>query len=140
MLANKSRLKTLGLSNNIIGQGGARELASVCLADLVSLTRLALESNLIGNLGLEAIARALVDNTTLKEIFLYNNDLDDDTMREFSAMLGNKAHLQTLGLEYNRIRSRGANHVFEALNALPRMERLFFAHNLIGEDSAQPIQ
>ena len=140
MLANKSRLKTLGLSNNIIGQGGARELASTCLAGLHSLTRLALESNLIGNLGLEAIARALVDNTTLKEIFLYNNDLDDDTMREFSAMLGNKAHLQTLGLEYNRIRSRGANHVFEALNALPRMERLFFAHNLIGEDSAQPIQ
>jgi len=27
MLANKTNLKTLGLSNNIIGHGGARELA-----------------------------------------------------------------------------------------------------------------
>jgi len=27
MLANKSLLRTLGLSNNLIGQGGARELA-----------------------------------------------------------------------------------------------------------------
>ena len=93
MLINKAKLKTLGLSNNIIGIGGARELAQVCLEHLQSLTRLALESNLIGNQGLEAVSRAMVDNTPLKEIFLYNNDLDDDTMREFSAMLGNKLQL-----------------------------------------------
>ena len=136
MLINKRRLQTLGLSNNIIGQGGAREIANVCLGELVSLTRLALESNLIGNSGLSAISKAIAQNTTLKEIFLYNNDLDDDTMREFATSLGNKGHLQTLGLEYNRIRSRGANHIFEALNALPRFERLFFSHNLISEDSA----
>lgn len=104
------------------------------------MTRLALESNLIGNSGLEAVSRALVENTSLKEIFLYNNDLDDDTMREFSAMLGNKGLLQTLGLEYNRIRSRGANHVFEVLNALPRFERLFFSHNLISDESATQIK
>lgn len=93
MLANKHQLLTLGLSNNLIGQGGARELANICMANLTSLTRLALESNLIGNLGLEAIVKALKKNTTLREIFLYNNDLDDDTMLEFSSMLGNKAHL-----------------------------------------------
>jgi Leucine-rich repeat (LRR) protein len=111
----------------------------VCLQYLTSLERLALESNLIGNLGLEAMTRALVHNVSLTEIFLYNNDLDDDTMREFSAMLGNKSRLVTLGLEYNRIRSRGANHVFEALNALPNFERLFLSHNLISEDSGMPI-
>ena len=95
------------------------------------MTRLSLESNLIGNDGLAAVARALTENINLKEIFLYNNDLDDDTMRDFAISLGNKGYLQTLGLEYNRIRSRGANHIFEALNALPRFERLFFSHNLI---------
>ena len=140
MLVNKTQLKNLGLSNNIIGIGGARELAQVCISELVSLQRLALESNLIGNSGLAAVSAALVENTTLKEIFLYNNDLDDDTMREFATMLGNKAHLQTLGLEYNRIRSRGANHVFEALNVLPRFERLFFSHNLVNEESGQAIK
>ena len=95
------------------------------------MTRLSLESNLIGNDGLAAVARALAENINLKEIFLYNNDLDDDTMRDFAVSLGNKGYLQTLGLEYNRIRSRGANHIFEALNVLPRFERLFFSHNLI---------
>jgi len=86
------------------------------------------------------MTRALTANTTLKEVFLYNNDLDDDSMREFAAMLTNKSQLQTLGLEYNRVRSRGANHVFEALNALPNFERLFFSHNLISEASAQQIR
>lgn len=37
LLANKTKLKTLGLSNNIIGHGGARELANTCLKNLTSL-------------------------------------------------------------------------------------------------------
>lgn len=77
----------------MIGTGGARELASVCLAHLSSLQRLALESNLVGNLGLDAMTVALTANTTLKEIFLYNNDLDDDPMAEFANMLSNKHQL-----------------------------------------------
>ena len=37
MLANKTNLRTLGLSNNMIGHGGARELASNCLKQLTQL-------------------------------------------------------------------------------------------------------
>ena len=36
---------------------------------------------------------ALANNTSLKEIFLYNNDLDDDPMAEFANMLSNKYNL-----------------------------------------------
>ena len=139
MLTNKHNLRTFGLSNNIIGTGGARELASVCLAHLSNLQRLALESNLIGNLGLDAMTLALAHNTSLREIFLYNNDLDDDPMADFANMLSNKMQLQTLGLEYNRVRSRGANHVFEVIKALPNFERLFFSHNLISDASGDAI-
>ena len=138
-MVNKASLKTLGLSNNIIGQGGARELSQVCLPGLTNLTRLALESNLIGNLGLQGISTALAENESLEEIFLYNNDLDDDMMLNFSQMLSNKGRLVTLGLEYNRIRSRGINHVFECVKSLPRFERLFVSHNLITNDSCETI-
>ena len=55
-------------------------------------------------------------------------------------MLANKVSLQTLGLEYNRVRSRGANHVFQVLKVLPNFERLFFSHNLISDESAQAVQ
>ena len=139
MLVNKVKLQTLGLSNNMIGRGGSKEIAQVCLSELKCLTRLALESNLIGNDGLEAISQALADNQSLVEIFLYNNDLDDDSMLDFSQMISNKGKLQTLGLEYNRIRSRGANHVFNACKFLPRLERLFFNHNLVNADSGDAI-
>jgi hypothetical protein len=52
MLKNKENLKTLGLSNNYIGHGGARIIADVCQNALLSLHKLSLESNLIGDLGL----------------------------------------------------------------------------------------
>jgi len=71
------------------------------------LTRLSLESNLIGNRGLIGISKALAENETLEELYLYNNDLDDESMDEFAAMLTNKKQLINLGLEYNNIRSRG---------------------------------
>jgi hypothetical protein len=53
-----------------------------------------------------------MNNESLQELFLYNNDIDDEILTEFSRMLANKPRLQTLGLEYNRIRSKGVISVF----------------------------
>lgn len=136
MLANKTHLKTLGLSNNIIGHGGARELATNCLRHLTSLQQLSLESNLIGNIGLSNISNALLNNDSLQELFLYNNDLDDEILPQLSAMLANKSKLQVLGLEYNRIRSKGAISVFNTIQALPKFERFFISHNLLDHEIA----
>ena len=79
------------------------------------LTRLSLESNLIGNRGLIGISKALADNETLEELYLYNNDLDDDSMPDFAVMLENKKKLVNLGLEYNKIRSKGLKEVLGAV-------------------------
>jgi hypothetical protein len=64
---------------------------------------LSLEGNLIGSEGLRAISIALKENTELKEIYLYNNMLDDSAMEDFSKMLSNQANLYVVGLEFNRI-------------------------------------
>jgi len=69
MLYNKVGLTTLGLSNNMITTGGARELAP-CLEGLTKLQKLSMESNLIGNAGCNAIAQALKNNISLREIYL----------------------------------------------------------------------
>ena len=70
---------------------------------------------MIGNIGLQAISAALANNESLTGVYLYNNDLDDDILPEFSKMLANKSKLTVLGLEYNRIRSKGAISVFNVL-------------------------
>ena len=86
MLYNKVGLTNLGLSNNMITTGGARELAP-CLEGLTKLQKLSMESNLIGNAGCNAIAQALKKNISLREIYLYNNELDDDTIEDFTNLL-----------------------------------------------------
>ena len=87
MLKNKVNLKALGLSNNYIGHGGAREIASTCQDALFGLQRLSLESNLIGNLGLTGLSKALIDNESLEELYLYNNDIEDESMSALIEML-----------------------------------------------------
>ena len=45
--------------------------------------RLSLESNLIGNLGLIGLSKAMIDNESLEELYLYNNEIDDDAIDAF---------------------------------------------------------
>lgn len=56
ILKNKSKLTTLGLSNNKLDSAGAIELAMNGLAGKQYLVKLSIENNGIGNRGLEAIA------------------------------------------------------------------------------------
>jgi Ran GTPase-activating protein (RanGAP) involved in mRNA processing and transport len=73
ILESKRKITALGLSNNQIGTEGAVHLATTSLADKLALTKLSLEGNSIGSRGLKAISEALMSNTELKEIYLYNN-------------------------------------------------------------------
>lgn len=129
-MANKVNLRTLGLSNNYIGQSGAREIAAVCQDALFGLVRLSLESNLIGNLGLIGLSKAMIDNESLEELYLYNNEIDDDSIDAFCEMLDNKRKLRILGLEYNKIRNK-AEHIMRAIQNKPIFERLYLTQNMI---------
>ncbi len=71
------------------------------------MQRLSLESNLISNLGLTGLSKALIDNEALEELYLYNNDIDDESIDSFLGMLKNKTKLRILGMEYNKIRNKG---------------------------------
>lgn len=87
IIESKRKLTALGLSNNSIGTEGAMHIASTALADKLALTKLSLEGNSIGSRGLKAISEALMTNTELKEIYLYNNQIEDDGLDLFSKMI-----------------------------------------------------
>ena len=59
ILKKKSKITTLGLSNNKLDSTGAVELAERGLVGKQNLVKLSIENNGIGNRGLEAIAKAL---------------------------------------------------------------------------------
>lgn len=85
-----------------------------------------MESNLISNLGLTGLSKALIDNEALEELYLYNNDIDDESIDSFLGMLKNKTKLRILGLEYNKIRNK-ADGIFRAVTNFPYFERLLIS-------------
>jgi hypothetical protein len=90
------------------------------------LQRLSLESNLISNLGLTGLSKALIDNEALEELYLYNNDIDDESIESFLGMLKNKTKLRILGMEYNKIRNKG-DGIFRTVTQFPYFERLLIS-------------
>ena len=67
-----------------------------------------------------------MDNESLEELYLYNNELDDDCVDEFIAFLKNKSKLRALGLEYNKIRNKG-DKIFATCETLPLLERFMMS-------------
>lgn len=66
----------------------------------------------------------MIDNESLEELYLYNNELDDDSIDNFIEMLENKRKLRILGLEYNKIRNK-AEHIMRSVMNKPIFERLY---------------
>lgn len=131
ILQNKRKLTSLGLSNNQIGVEGAIHLAKTALLDKPSLTKLSLEGNAIGSRGVKAISEALMSNTELKEIYLYNNQIEDEGMDEFGRMIEKQKGLFALGLEFNKLGSDGVSKVLIGIKSLKSFEKLYLNANEI---------
>ena len=118
ILLNKRKLNSLGLSNNRLGEEGAVEVFSKGLVEKPLLLKLSLEGTLMGSNGLLALSRALLHNTELQYLFLYNNSIENTggCMEEFARMLENKFALVTLGMEFNHIDSAGASAIMRAIS------------------------
>ena len=89
MIRNKQFLTCLGLSNNKLYKAGAMEIAQNGLNGKTQLVKLSIENNGIGTDGLAAISRALKHCRGIQELYLYNNELENESMEEFSKLLQN---------------------------------------------------
>jgi Ran GTPase-activating protein (RanGAP) involved in mRNA processing and transport len=68
-------------------------------------------------------------NTELREVYLYNNQIEDEGMEEFARCLENKRGLFAVGLEFNKIGAEGVSKVLMAVKKLKGFERLFLNAN-----------
>ena len=87
MIKNKAKLTSLGLSNNKLNDTGCIDLAQNGLAGKRMLVKLSFENNGMGNTALEAVAASLLDCTGIQELYLYNNELDDEPIENFCELL-----------------------------------------------------
>ncbi|KAJ3002666.1 T-complex-associated testis-expressed protein 1, partial [Thoreauomyces humboldtii] len=104
-LMDNRTLEILNLSHNLLGDEGARALATVLTSPTTSLTRLILSNNQIGQTGGTFIANALSRNHVLTHLSLRMNHVGDKGGSAiFSALRGNDA-LQILDLSCNQLGS-----------------------------------
>ena len=125
MIKTKSKLTCLGLANNKLGSSGAVEIAMQGLTGKNQMVKLSIENNGIGNPGVQAISQALKNCTRLQEIYLYNNDIDDDPLEHFVALLRKQQDIFAVGLEFNRIGFKGLGSILGALSKHSKLEKLY---------------
>lgn len=93
----------------------------------------------VTDLGGKAIGDALLVNTALKELWLFNNEIGDAGGKALGDALRTNASLATLCLNENRVGDVGANSIGEALRFHTAMVELGLGRNQIGDVGATSI-
>ncbi|KAI0659846.1 RNI-like protein [Cubamyces menziesii] len=142
ILARRSVTKLI-LGHNYLGDEGCEELFGFLSSEAgrkYKIGEISLNSNGIGNRGLLAISRYLRDNTTLKELFLQNNEfVGDPSVAVVFALAINSSHLETLSLAINpTLADTFVAHFLPVLDA-PYFRELHFSLCGLTDESASHI-
>ncbi|XP_051980831.1 NACHT, LRR and PYD domains-containing protein 12-like [Xyrauchen texanus] len=118
--SNPSNLRALDLSFNLTGDTGVTALSSLLKNPQCALQKLKLLSCNIAERSCKSLADALSRNTTLLELDLNKNDLQDSGIKLLSAGLKNpNCKLTTLSLEDCSITGTGCRFLCSALSSNP---------------------
>lgn len=93
----------------------------------------------ITDAGGVAIANALLTNTALRELWLFNNEIGDVGGKAFGAALRANASLTTLCLNEDRVGDDGAKAIGEALRSSASLAELGLGRNQVGDVGAAAI-
>lgn len=129
-------------------QGEVRVEGSLQLSEVVAIAE-ALETSKtailtmggcnITDAGGVAIAHALLVNTALRELWLFNNEIDDIGSKALGDALGSNRSLTTLCLNENRVGDVGATAIAQALRTADSLVELGLGRNQIGDVGAAAI-
>lgn len=93
----------------------------------------------ITDLGGKAIGDALLADTALKELWLFDNRIGDAGAGAIAEALGRSAALTTLCLAENRVGDAGARALGEALRSSTSLVELGLGRNQIGDAGAEAL-
>ena len=164
-----SRLKELWLADNPIGSGGAVEvIKALCgsgvkkldlgytgigvpdceaLCELLkpsnslntTLKDLRLGFNTIGEEGVTAVAKVLVENKSLTHLWLFGCHISGQGTSELAAALCKNSSLKYLYMQNNPIGVEGASSMSDMLKHNTTLEELILRDNSIGEEEVRQL-
>lgn len=138
LAAGDSRLRTLDLGFNRIGDRGAALLARALETNAV-LERLYLSGNDIGPTGAQALARALAANSSLRSLHLSGNNVGEDGAAHLADGLCANRGLRALYVGTNGIGSSGMARLADALTVNRSLRELTLGQNRIGSDGLRHV-
>ncbi|XP_066512347.1 NACHT, LRR and PYD domains-containing protein 12-like [Hoplias malabaricus] len=134
LLVNSS-LKELDLSNNDLQDSGVEKLSAALKSSLCKLETLRLTVCKLGEKSCEDLGSVLLVNTSLKELDLSNNDLQDSGVEKLSAALKSSlCKLETLRLSGCLVTKEGCAFLASALSSNPsHLKELDLCYNHPGD-------
>ena len=132
----KSKLQVLTLDNNEITPVGAQSLAAG-IAQSTTLRELDLSDNRLEDLGVQALTSAL-PQSQLSILHLGNNKIGSSGGTELAKVLP-KTKITLLDLMDNRLNNEGALSIIHELNHCPHLRSLNLSNNKINEDGILEI-
>ena len=82
---------------------------------------------------------ALSNNNCLQEIYLYNNEIDDDPIDQFVRMLSQQPDIFAIGLEFNRLGYKAVELITKAIVKHPKLEKLYLNQNDINQQAGDAL-
>jgi len=130
-LSRHSRLKGLGLGDNLFGRNSYSELATLLRGSFPSLYHLYLGNSTIDDEGINEMAMALTENSTLTELVLsHNRSITLRGYQSLSTLLENPScSLQMLNLKGSNVDDEAMSAVANALSNNQSLKYLFLGNN-----------
>ncbi|XP_004459835.2 ribonuclease inhibitor [Dasypus novemcinctus] len=137
-LRTKASFRELGLSNNDVGEAGVRALCR-CLVECASpLEKLRLEGCGVTAANCEDLSRVVAAKASLQELDLGENRLGDAGLAALCpALLGPDCSLRILWLWECDITAEGCRDVCRLLRAKDSLRELSLAGNQLGDEGAR---
>ncbi|KAF0974317.1 hypothetical protein FDP41_006927 [Naegleria fowleri] len=132
LLRQLKRLKNLDLSDNILGDDGAVELAQT-LTIAADIRSIGLFNCMIGNKGLQTLYESLKWKKNLTILNLGKNEFNGQNMAEFGKFLSGNLSIAELDLSYNtNIDQKGIEVLLKSLENNKRVQKLNLAGMPLG--------
>ena len=137
-LQNISTLTKLYINDNNITHEATDDIAAaICCNN--HLQQFNIGRNNLGSLDIIKIAKSLQNTSTLKKLYVYDDDTSKEAATDIASVISCNGHLQELDISINKLCAPGTIVISKALQNISTLTKLCIDNNKITDEAADDI-